>query len=175
MDDDDESVTIGFETSDSTWPLQVVTRAPDTTTVSITDDDTRGITVAPTSLRINEGGTGPYTVVLDSEPTANVTVTIGAPTNTDITVSETSLLFTPSTWKDEQTVTVTALQESDPNDDADDTDTITHSVSSVGDYATVEADPVAVTVIDDEDPQVKVEFDRAADTVEEAATLSAST
>ena len=172
VDDDDESVTIGFKTSDSTWPLQVVTRAPDTTTVSITDDDTRGITVAPTSLRINEGGTGRYTVVLDSEPTANVTVTIGAPTNTDITVSETSLLFTPSTWKDEQTVTVSALQESDPNDDADDTDTITHLVSSVGDYATVDADPVAVTVIDDEDPQVKVEFDRAADTVEEGDNIS---
>ena len=167
VDDDDESVIIGFDSSGSTWPSQVTTVAPDTTTVSITDDDTRGITVAPTSLRINEGGTGPYTVVLDSEPTANVTVTIGAPTNTDIIVSETSLLFTPSTWKDEQTVTVSALQESDPNDDADDTDTITHLVSSVGDYATVEADPVAVTVIDDEDPQVKVEFDRAADTVVE--------
>ena len=172
VDDDDESVTIGFKTSDSTWPLQVVTRAPDTTTVSITDDDTRGITVAPTSLRINEGGTGPYTVVLDSEPTANVTVTIGAPTNTDITVSETSLLFTPSTWKDEQTVTVTALQESDPTDDADDTGTVTHSVSSVGDYATVDADPVAVTVIDDEDPQVKVEFDSATATVEEGDEIS---
>ena len=241
VDDDDESVTIGFKTSDPTWPSQVTTRAPDTTTVrigdddypnvevnfeqstyavdegdtvevkltlsadpersvtipitttnqggvsssdygivpstlsltfmsgetgksltfsaadddidddgesvkfelgatlllvtpgtttaatvSITDDDTRGVTVAPTSLRIDEGSTGRYTVVLDSEPTANVTVTIGAPTNTDITVSETSLLFTPSTWKDEQTVTVTALQESDPTDDADDTGTITH-------------------------------------------------
>ena len=117
IDDDGESVK--FELGAT---LLLVT--PGTTTaatVSITDYDTRGITVAPTSLRINEGGTGPYTVVLDSEPTANVTVTIGAPTNTDITVSETSLLFTPSTWKDEQTVTVTALQESDPTDDADDT------------------------------------------------------
>ena len=61
MDDDDESVIIGFDSSGSTWPSQVTTVAPDTTTVSITDDDTRGITVAPTSLRIDEGGTGPPT------------------------------------------------------------------------------------------------------------------
>ena len=38
-DDDDESVIIGFNTSDPSWPSQVTTVAPDMTTVRIGDDD----------------------------------------------------------------------------------------------------------------------------------------
>ena len=44
--------------------------------VTIRENDTRGVTVTPTSLEVMEGSTGIYTVVLDSEPTDNVTVTI---------------------------------------------------------------------------------------------------
>ena len=73
----------------------------------------------------------------------------------------------------EPTADVTAVDESDPTDDADDTGTITHTVSG-GDYAAVEAAPVAVRVVDDEDPQVKVEFDRAAGIVAEAGEISFS-
>ena len=39
-------------------------------TVTVTDNDTRGVTVTPTSLTVNEGGTNTYTVVLDTQPTA---------------------------------------------------------------------------------------------------------
>ena len=155
VDDDDESVIIGFKTSDSTWPSQVTTVAPDMTTVSITDNDTRGITVAPTSLRIVEGSTGRYTVVLDSEPTADVTVKIGAPINTDITVDSMELIFTPSNWDEPQEVTVTAA--ADDMDAEEDTGTITHTVSG-GDYDSVGADEVSVTVDDDE---VSVSFEQA--------------
>ena len=42
----------------------------------IVGDDTRGVTVNQTAtLPIEEGGTAAYTVVLDSEPTRDVTVT----------------------------------------------------------------------------------------------------
>ena len=139
IDDDGERVRLALGT---TLPRLVTSGTTAAAAVSITDNDTRGVTVAPTSLRIDEGSTGRYTVVLDSEPTASVTVTIGAPTNTDITVSETSLTFTPANWDIEQPVTVTAVDESDPTDDADDTGTITHAVSG-GDYGSVSADPVS--------------------------------
>ena len=155
---DDDGERVKFELG-AVLPRLVSGGATTAATVSITDNDTRGVTVAPPSLRILEGGPDPgeYTVVLASEPTGDVTVVITPPTNADITVNRARLLFTPSTWKDEQTVTVTAVQESDPTDDVDDTGTITHAVSG-GDYTGVGADSVSVTVLDDEDPQVRVEF-----------------
>ena len=155
---DDDGERVKFELG-AVLPRLVSGGTTTAATVSITDNDMRGVTVTPTSLRIDEGETGEYTVVLTSEPTGDVTVVITPPTNADITVNRASLLFTPSTWKDEQTVTVTALQESDDTDDADDTGTITHTVRSSGDYASVRAAAVSVTVLDDEDPQVRVEFD----------------
>ena len=161
IDDDGERVRLALGA-----PLPRLVRGATTAaTVSITDNDTRGVTVRPTSLRIDEGDTGEYTVVLGSEPTGDVTVTIDAPTNnTDITVDRPSLTFTSSNWSSPQRVEVSGSEDTD---DADDTGTITHTVRSSGDYASVRADRVSVTVLDDEDPQVRVEFDRATGTVEE--------
>ena len=36
--------------------------------VSITDDDTAGVTITPTAVTVTEGGTVTYTVVLGSQP-----------------------------------------------------------------------------------------------------------
>ena len=52
--------------------------------VTVTDDETAGVTVTPTSLTVNEGGTNTYTIVLDTEPTDTVTVAISS-NNTDVT------------------------------------------------------------------------------------------
>ena len=85
---------------------------------------------------------------------------ITAPANTDITVSTADstaeLTFTASDWDTPQPVTVSAA--ADDMDAEDDTGTITHIVSG-GDYGSVSADPVSVTVDDDE---VSVSFERAA-------------
>ena len=51
---------------------------------TITDDDTRGTTVSPASLAtgsgigMKEGGTSTYSLVLDTEPTDTVTVTVAS-------------------------------------------------------------------------------------------------
>ena len=42
---------------------------PADVTLTLEDDDTRGVTVSKTELDIAEGDDGTYTVVLDSEPT----------------------------------------------------------------------------------------------------------
>ena len=48
-------------------------------TVSVEDNDTRGVTVTPpTNLTIAEGATTTYTIALVTEPTGNVTVNIGS-------------------------------------------------------------------------------------------------
>ena len=44
--------------------------------MTIIEDDTTGVTISITALEISEGDTGRYTLVLDTEPTADVTVEI---------------------------------------------------------------------------------------------------
>ena len=86
-------------------------------------------------------------MVLDSEPTADVTVAIQAPEDTEVAVDETELTFTADNWDQAQTVTVTAAQDDDAVDD--DPVTITHTVSG-GNYDTVTAASVAVTILEDD-------------------------
>ena len=111
--------------------------------VTITDDDTRGVSVWPTSLEIDESRDGYYSVWLISEPTATVTVTPSAHGDSDVTVSG-ALTFTTENWDTAQEVTVSTAVDTD---DDDDTATIRHAVSG-GDYASVAASNVSVEVED---------------------------
>ena len=83
------------------------------TAVNILDDDDRGVTVSDSSLTVKEGSSETYTVVLDSRPTGDVTVTPSRTSgDTDVTVSG-ALTFTPDNWSSEQTVTVRAAEDLD--------------------------------------------------------------
>ena len=67
--------------------------------VTVTDDETKGLTLTPATLTVAEGGTGTYDVVLDSEPTGSVTVDGGGDVGqleTRRLTSPTSLTFTDS-------------------------------------------------------------------------------
>ena len=121
----------------------------DTVTANVTDNDTAGITVNPTSgLRTTEaGGTATFAVVLNSEPTANVTIGLSSSDPTEGTVSTTSLTFQPGNWDTPKTVTVTGV-----NDDLDDGDiayTIVTAAASSGDtkYSGINPPDVSVTNI----------------------------
>ena len=111
-----------------------------------TGSDTRGVTVSATVLTVTEGSMGAYTVVLDSQPTANVTVTPSRTGSSDVTFSPATLTFTALNWNTVQPVTVTAAQDSDA---VDDSATISHAVTG-GDYVGVTVESVVVTVNDDE-------------------------
>ena len=119
----------------------------------ITDDDERGVTVTPTALMIREGDSASYTVVLDSEPTADVTVEIQVPEDAEVAVDVTKLTFTAEDWNQSQTVTVTAAQDADAV--ADDPVTLTHVVSG-GDYRSVTVASVAVTILEDDTPTLLI-------------------
>ncbi len=101
------------------------------------------VTVTPTALRVSEGSSAAYTVVLDTEPSGDVTVTVGGASG-DVTVEPASLTFTTTNWDTAQTVTVRAARDEDT---VDDTATLTHGASGGG-YGSVTIDPVAVTVTD---------------------------
>jgi len=81
------------------------------TTVSITDNDTPGVTVTQSggNTAVTEGGaTDTFTVVLTSQPTANVTIAL---TGSQVTPTPTPLTFTSGNWNVAQTVTVTAIDD----------------------------------------------------------------
>ena len=120
--------------------------------VTVTDDETAGVTVTPTSLMVNEGDSGTYTVKLDTQPTSSVTVTVNDPTNTDVMADPASLTFSTSNWATPQTVTVSAAEDADA---LQDTATVTHTLTG-GDYASFAASNVVVTVTDNDTPGVTV-------------------
>ena len=74
---------------------------------------TTGVTVNPASnLQTTEsGGTATFTVVLDTLPTAEVTIPVSSSDLTEGTVSVSSLVFTPDDWSFPQTVTVTGQDD----------------------------------------------------------------
>ena len=122
-------------------------------TVTITDNDTAGVTVSETALTVTEeDATGDtYTVVLDSEPTANVTITVAGHASTDVTLTPSSatLTFTTLNWETAQTVTVKAGNDTDTTND---TVTLTHSAASTDtDYSGITIADVTVTVDDNDD------------------------
>ena len=79
VDDGDGAYTIAIDAATST-DLDYDGIDPEDVSATNTDDDTAGITVTPTSglVTTEAGGTASFTVVLDSEPTADVTIVVGS-------------------------------------------------------------------------------------------------
>ena len=102
-----ESVTISHSASsaDSTYNAISINN----TTATQVDDVNIGITQSKTSMTVGEAGTNTYTVVLDSEPSANVTITPSSSNTSAATVSG-ALTFTTSNWATAQTITVSGVR-----------------------------------------------------------------
>ena len=113
-----------------------------------------GVTVSKTALTVTEQDSAgdSYTVVLDIQPTATVTVTVAGHAGTDVTRTPGTLTFTTSNWDTVQTVTVTAGNDTDTTDDSV---TLTHSAASTDTaYSGITIAGVVVTVRDNDTAQV---------------------
>ena len=132
-------------------------------TLTITDDDTRGImfTGDISELNIPEDTTATYQVQLTSEPTGPVGVALSVSGSSDVMVAPTSLPFNSSNWNRAQQVTVTAAADTDAMDDQA---TLTHTATG-GDYLD-ELRELPVTVGDTDSPS-----DTVALTVDPGAAL----
>ena len=113
-----------------------------------------GVTLTKSTLTVTEedanGDT--YTVVLDTQPTADVTVTVAGHAGTDLTPNPSSLSFTTQNWETAQTVTVTATDDADTTNDSV---TLTHSATSTdADYDGITITDVTVTMNDNDTAQV---------------------
>ncbi len=75
--------------------------------VTVTDHDTPGLLVTPTTLAMNEGGSGTLFVRLGAKPKRNRTIALTS-NDAGVTLDQSSLTFTPDDWDTPQTVTVSA-------------------------------------------------------------------
>ena len=146
IDESDETLAV----SGTTAANLTVTGA----TVTLTDDDMRGIAVTPTALSVTEKGeSGEYTVRLLSAPDGVVTVRMTVSGGGAVSVSPYELTFTGRDWNQARSVTVTAAEDPDVDPDSA---TVTHAVSGA-DYGSVTAAPVVVSVTDSGPSQVEIE------------------
>ena len=107
------------------------------------EDDDPALMLSVSRLKVTEGGSASYTIALDTRPSGDVTVAISGDVATDLTLTPTSLTFTPSNWNRHQRVTITAPEDTDFIGAAID---LTHTASGpnyVGITATVTATVVA--------------------------------
>ena len=113
-------------------------------------DDDAGVTLSRTSVAVTEGSTATYTVVLDTAPSANVTIAVAKQTggDADLTVSPASLTFTNLNYNSAQTVTVSASQDADT---VDGSAVITHTATSTdSNYGGITISNVTATEDDDD-------------------------
>ena len=116
-------------------------------TTLLIDDDDPGVTVRPPTLNLAEGKSGSYTVVLNTLPTAEVTVIPRSSEAGVVSFSPPTLTFTPTSGETPQTVSVTAEEDVD---DHHETVTVGHDVSGYGDVSS--GDSLSVRVGDDDLP-----------------------
>ena len=115
---------------------------------------TPSVTVVESSgqTQVTEKGTfDTYTLVLSTQPTSDVTVTLSP--DAQVTLDKTEVIFTPTNWAAPQTVTITAVDDSD--EEGNHTGQITHQISTTdSDYSLVSIPNLTVDVVDNDVPQV---------------------
>ncbi|MBF2759256.1 MAG: hypothetical protein ISN28_03135 [Ectothiorhodospiraceae bacterium AqS1] len=103
------------------------------------------IVLSPTTaLALDEGESGSFDVKLSAQPKEDVTVSLSSDDDASITLSPTSLTFTPLNWNKVQSVSVEATEDSD---NADESATITLTASE---EITAPDATKSVTVTDDD-------------------------
>ena len=118
---------------------------------TIIDDDTMGITIDPEKvllvLPLVEGGEpGTYSLVLDSQPTDTVVITLAGNQGGFLRLVPDTLTFTTSDWATPQTVSVMALDDGIAGG-APPENFVTHQVSG-GDYGSVTVPDIQALVTD---------------------------
>ena len=84
--------------------------------ISYTPNVYGNIVLSKTSITMNEGTSNTFTVKLDKAPTNSQTVNISS-SNSDVTLSPSTLTFNNSNYSTEQTVTINVAEDSDKTND----------------------------------------------------------
>ncbi|MBD2383863.1 beta strand repeat-containing protein [Cylindrospermum sp. FACHB-282] len=148
----DRVATIQYTATSSDTDYDGITINP--VSVNISDNDTPGIIISQTggSTNVTEGGaTDSYSLVLNSQPTANVTISINS--GNQLTSDTNNLTFTANNWNVAQTVTVTAVNDAVAQGDRVATIQYT-ATSSDTDYDGITINPVSANISDNDTPNL---------------------
>ena len=161
---DDNTVTYipqtGYEGSDSfSYMVSDVDGDYDiaTVTIEIMSGTLPGVNISPVSGNTSEDGTSAtFTVVLNTQPTADVSIDLISNDLTEGTISDNRLTFTPTNWDTNQTITITGV-----NDYVDDGDItykilINNAVSTDLVYNGLSISNVDVINVDDDEAGITV-------------------
>ena len=146
--DDDETVSLAFGAL-PTGVTAAVTQ--DTSSVTLTNDDTAGVTFSQQAISIREGDEAAYTAVLDSEPTGDVLIRASADRDyLDVTHSEAFnyVVFDTTDWETPKVLNIATETDTNGNDE---TQEITHEIDNShtdGEYRNLTLGSVTVTIID---------------------------
>ena len=170
VDDDDESVKIGFDT----LPAGVTAGTTNETVVSITDDDVPSVTVSygSSTYTVDEGSTTTVTVTLSADPERTVTIPIGkanqgGASNADYSGVPASVVF--NSGETSKTFTFAATADSVDDDDESVKLTFTNLPTGVTQGSTNET---VVSITDDDVPSVTVSYGAGSYSVDEGSTTT---
>ena len=174
VDDDDESVKLEFGTMPDAW-VSAGTR--DETTVSITDDDDPFVTVTygRSSYTVAEGGTQSVTVTLSADPERTVEIPL---TTTDrggagsADYSGVPSMVTFDSGETSRSFNFAATQ--DTVDDDDESVKLGFGTMPDARVSAGSTDEAIVSITDDDDPEVTVQYGQATQGVGEGETVNVS-
>lgn len=114
---------------------------------------------------VTEGGnTDTYQMLLNTKPTANVTINLQLDGQT--TTNKTSLVFTPQNWNVPQTITVTAVD--DTAGESFHTSTISHTITTTDlDYSSLSVPSVSVKITDNDSVAIKFKPQQEIDQIDD--------
>lgn len=154
IDDGDQTYTLTLDFTDGSL-CETIDVANRSLTFITVDDDTAGVTITQSggSTDVSEAGdTDTYSVVLTSEPVADVTVNLSGGAQLSVPAS---LTFTPANWDTPQDVTVAAVN--DAIAEGAHSGTITHTTSSSDAvYAGLTVGSVTANITDDDSAGVTI-------------------
>ena len=135
--------------------------------VSVTDDDTPELILSPTSMFIQEGITGRYTVKLNGQPKETTVVRFSVPEAQQglVNVSRERITFRRGDWNKARVVEVEALQDEDQNNNS----VIIGHTAEGAEFDGLSKN-FAVVIEDDDKPGIRVSTNRV--NVGEGGTVS---
>jgi surface protein len=154
VQDGDIDYSILIQTSISTDPDYNNINKSDINLIN-QDNDTANITISAISGSTAESGsTASFTMVLTSEPTADVIIPISTSDSTEGVISTTGIIFTPNNWNTEQEVVVTGVNDEVQDGDISYQIIIGTSISTDVNYSDI--DKADVTIINDDDDTANI-------------------
>ena len=162
VDDGNVNSTITIAVVDGSSSNEFDNVADQAFTVANTDNDHAAFTVGASATNVNEGATVTLTVVLRTAPTTNVMIDISTSDDTELTVGSVTVTFTAGNWSVTQSITLTAVDDSDS--DGNQSVTLTTAVNDAASdnmYDPLANQTVGFVVKDNDQtgPQDPIEYD----------------